>query len=100
MMLKQWLAIIGAMGVAAGAGGCAPKPANGEAPPDAELVSQDTSGVAKYLGEGGPVDQFNGKVVGAICQLEEKNKDKLDPNKRLCPKGDPEQVVKPTYPPK
>ena len=98
MMLKQWLAIIGAMGVAAGAGGCAPKPANGEALPDAELVSQDT-GVEKFLGKGGPVDQFNGKVVGAICQLEEKNKDRLDPTKRLCPTGDPEQVHKPTYPP-
>ena len=93
MTLKQWLAVIGAMGVAAGAGGCAAKA------PDAELFAQDTSGVAKYLGEGGPVDQFNGKVVGAICQLEEKNKDRLDPTKRLCPTGDPEQVHKPTYPP-
>ena len=94
MKVKQWLAIIGAMGVVGGASGCAAKP------PDAELVVQDTSGVAKYLGKGGPVDSFNSKVVESICQLEEKNKDKLDPNKRLCPTGDPEQVVKPTYPPK
>jgi hypothetical protein len=99
MTLKQWVAVIGAMGMAATAGGCAPKPAGGETPPNAELISQDTSGVAKYLGKGGPVDEFNGKVVTAICQLEEQTKG-LDSSKRLCPKGDPEQVYKPTYPPK
>ena len=93
MKLKQWLGVIGAASVAAGAGGCAAKP------PDAELFSQDASGVEKYLGKDGPVDQFNGQVVAAMCQLEEKNKDKLDPNKRLCPTGEPEQVHKPTYPP-
>ncbi|HKU59861.1 MAG TPA: hypothetical protein VJQ44_01495 [Gemmatimonadales bacterium] len=100
MKLKQWLAVIGAMGVAMGAGGCAPKTADGETPPaDAGLVSQqDTSGVAKYLGKDGPVDQFNDKVIKSICQLEEKNK--VPEDERLCKNGDPETVGKPTYPPK
>ena len=77
MTLKQWLAVIGAMGVAAGAGGCAPKPANGEALPDAELVSQ--AGVEGYLAKdvhsyladevatlGTLVDDLDGSVHAAV----------------------------------
>lgn len=99
MMLKQWLAVVGAMGVAAGAGGCAPRPAEGATPPDAEAVSQDTMTVEEYLAKGGPVDKFDKKTIAAICQLEEANKRNLDPKKRLCPDGDPNKVVNPTYPP-
>jgi hypothetical protein len=99
MKLRQWLAVIGAMGVAAGAASWAAKPVEGAKPPDADLVAQDTS-VANYLAEGGPVDKFNKKVVASICQLEEKNKDKLESGQRLCPTGNPEQVTKPIYPPK
>ena len=95
MKLKQWLAIIGAMGVAAGAASWAAKPVEGAKPPVPELVAQDT-GVANYLAEGGPVDQFNKKVVASICELEKKTRT----TDGLCPDGRPEGVVKPTYPPK
>jgi hypothetical protein len=97
MKLKQWLAVVGAMGAVAGASGCAAKPTDGPTLSDAGLVTK--TGVERYLGEGGPVDSFNVKVVKSICELEEKNKDKIDADTRLCPTGNPEQVHKPTYPP-
>jgi hypothetical protein len=99
MKAKQWLAIVGAFGVAAGAGGCAPKPAEGAAPPNAGSASQDTTSVESYLAKGGPVDKFDKKVIAAICQLEQANKKYIDQTKRLCPEGDPNKVVNPTYPP-
>ena len=95
MRKKGIVAAIGMIGVVAAVASCPTTPPT--PPPPAEDLS-----VRKYLGEnGGPnaLYVWEIKVGKAICQLEERNPNGLDPAKRYCPAGTTDPPLPPKYPP-
>jgi hypothetical protein len=55
--------------------------------------------VEGFLSDTGDVVRFDRKLVASLCQLEDSTQG-VDPSKRICPTGDPNDVPIPTYPPK
>jgi hypothetical protein len=88
MKQKLWLAVIGAVGVAAFGTACGKQPTGNYADKKVEA----------YLGAGGPMETWGKKIEDAICQLEKVNTG-LDNTKRICPEPPGDKVVVPTYPP-
>lgn len=92
MKRNQWLAVVGAMGLAVGASVCAKQGAPPPGGPEVTKGGQPVHTVEGFLSDTGQTAQFDRKLVEAVCQLEDSTEG-LDSTKRLC------KVSIPTYPP-
>lgn len=95
MNRKRWLAMVGAVGVAAGVTGCSTPDGGNYANKDVETY---LGPAAPAPGKAGDLFEYLDRLSDAVCQLEEQDPSGLDNAKRICPGGPGDKVKPPTYP--